>query len=34
MDPRTEVTHVLIDGQEQPLETRHTRLFEEFKKRP
>jgi len=34
MDPRSRVTHVLIDGQEQSLETRHTRLFEEFKKRP
>jgi len=34
MDPRTEVTHVLIDGQEQPLETRHTRLYEQFKNRP
>lgn len=34
MDPRSGVTHVLIDGQEQSLETRHTRLFEEFKKRP
>jgi len=34
MDHRTGVTHVLIDGQEQSLETRHTRLYEEFKKRP
>jgi imidazolonepropionase-like amidohydrolase len=34
MDPRTEVTHVLIDGQEQPLETRHTHLYEQFKNRP
>ena len=34
MDPRSEVTHVLIDGREQSLQTRHTRLYEEFKKRP
>jgi len=34
MDHRTGVTHVLIDGQEQSLETRHTRLWEEFRKRP
>jgi imidazolonepropionase-like amidohydrolase len=34
LDHRTEVTHVLIDGQEQSLETRHTRLYEQFKKRP
>jgi len=24
----------LIDGQEQPLETRHTRLYEQFRNRP
>jgi imidazolonepropionase-like amidohydrolase len=34
MDPRTSVTHVIIGGQEQSLETRHTRLYEEFKTRP
>jgi imidazolonepropionase-like amidohydrolase len=34
MDPRTEVTHVLIDGREQPLDTRHTHLYEQFKNRP
>jgi imidazolonepropionase-like amidohydrolase len=34
MDPRSGVTHVLVGGQEQSLETRHTRLYEEFKKRP
>jgi imidazolonepropionase-like amidohydrolase len=34
MDHRTGVTHVLIDGQEQSLETRHTRLWEQFRKRP
>jgi imidazolonepropionase-like amidohydrolase len=34
MDSRSGVTHVLIDGREQPLETRHTRLYEEFTKRP
>jgi imidazolonepropionase-like amidohydrolase len=34
MDPRSSVTHVLIDGREQSLETRHTRLYEEFKTRP
>ena len=34
MDPRTEVTHVLIDGREQPLQTRHTHLYEQFKNRP
>jgi imidazolonepropionase-like amidohydrolase len=34
MDHRTEVTHVLIGGREQSLETRHTRLYEQFKKRP
>jgi imidazolonepropionase-like amidohydrolase len=34
MDHRTQVTHVLIDGVPQSLETRHTKLYEEFKKRP
>ncbi len=34
MDHRSGVTHVFIDGQEQPLETRHTRLYDEFLKRP
>ena len=34
MDHRTEVVHVLIDGVPQSLETRHTRLYEEFKNRP
>jgi imidazolonepropionase-like amidohydrolase len=34
MDPRTEVTHVFLDGAAQPLETRHTRLYREFKDRP
>ncbi|PYQ19600.1 MAG: amidohydrolase [Acidobacteria bacterium] len=34
LDHRTEVTHVFIDGVAQPLETRHTRLFREFKDRP
>jgi imidazolonepropionase-like amidohydrolase len=34
MDHRTQVTHVFIDGVSQPLETRHTRLYEEFRKRP
>jgi imidazolonepropionase-like amidohydrolase len=34
MDHRTTVTRVLIGGQEQSLDTRHTRLYEEFKKRP
>ena len=34
MDHRTEVTHVFIDGAEQSLETRHTRLYREFKDRP
>ena len=33
MDHRTSVTHVFIDGAPQSLETRHTRLFEEFKDR-
>jgi len=34
MDHRTRVTHVFIDGVEQSLETRHTRLYQEFKDRP
>jgi imidazolonepropionase-like amidohydrolase len=34
MDTRTEVTHVFIDGAAQSLETRHTRLWREFKDRP
>ena len=34
MDHRTGVTHVFIDGVPQSLETRHTRLYREFKDRP
>jgi imidazolonepropionase-like amidohydrolase len=34
MDHRTSVTHVFIDGVAQSLETRHTRLYEEFRSRP
>jgi imidazolonepropionase-like amidohydrolase len=34
MDHRTQVTHVFIDGVAQSLETRHTRLYDEFRKRP
>jgi imidazolonepropionase-like amidohydrolase len=34
LDHRTAVTHVFIDGVAQSLETRHTRLFEQFKDRP
>jgi imidazolonepropionase-like amidohydrolase len=34
LDHRTVVTHVLIDGVPQSLETRHTRLNEQFKLRP
>lgn len=34
LDHRTAVTHVLIDGVPQSLETRHTRLYEQFKLRP
>jgi imidazolonepropionase-like amidohydrolase len=34
MDHRTAVTHVFIGGVEQSLETRHTRLYREFKDRP
>jgi imidazolonepropionase-like amidohydrolase len=34
MDTRTQVIHVFVDGVAQSLETRHTRLFREFKDRP
>jgi imidazolonepropionase-like amidohydrolase len=34
MDHRTAVTHVLIDGVIQPIDTRHTRLYQQFKDRP
>lgn len=34
LDHRTQVTHVLIDGEPQSLETRHTRLYEQFRNRP
>jgi imidazolonepropionase-like amidohydrolase len=34
MDARTRVEAVFIDGMEQPLETRHTRLYEQFRERP
>jgi imidazolonepropionase-like amidohydrolase len=34
MDHRTQVQHVFIDGVSQSLETRHTRLYEQFKGRP
>ncbi len=34
MDHRTQVTRVFIEGVEQSLETRHTRLYREFKDRP
>jgi len=34
MDTRTQVTHVFVDGAPQSLETRHTRLYREFKDRP
>jgi len=34
LDTRTQVTHVFIDGASQPLETRHTRLYERYKDRP
>ena len=33
MDARSQVTHVFIDGVAQSLETRHTRLYREFKDR-
>jgi imidazolonepropionase-like amidohydrolase len=34
MDHRTRLTHVFIDGVAQSLETRHTRLYEQFRGRP
>jgi imidazolonepropionase-like amidohydrolase len=34
MDHRVSVTHVFIEGVAQSLETRHTRLYEQFKSRP
>jgi imidazolonepropionase-like amidohydrolase len=34
MDGRSRVTRVFIDGAEQSLETRHTRLYDAFKDRP
>jgi imidazolonepropionase-like amidohydrolase len=34
MDHRTQVTRVWIDGVSQSLETRHTRLYQQFKDRP
>jgi imidazolonepropionase-like amidohydrolase len=34
MDIRTQVTHVFVGGVPQSLETRHTRLYREFKDRP
>jgi imidazolonepropionase-like amidohydrolase len=34
MDTRSQVTNVIIDGVPQSLETRHTRLYQEFKDRP
>jgi len=34
MDARTRVEAVFIDGMEQPLDTRHTRLYEAFRERP
>jgi imidazolonepropionase-like amidohydrolase len=33
MDHRTQVTHVFIDGVEQSLDTRHTRLYKQFMER-
>jgi hypothetical protein len=33
MDHRTEVVEVLVDGVPQSLETRHTRLYRQFKDR-
>lgn len=33
LDHRSTVTHVFVDGEAQSLETRHTRLYEEFKDR-
>jgi imidazolonepropionase-like amidohydrolase len=34
LDTRTQVTQVLVEGLPQPLETRHTRLYERYKDRP
>ena len=34
MDHRTRVLRVFVDGKEQSLETRHTRLYKQFKDRP
>jgi hypothetical protein len=34
MDHRSQVTHVFIDGVAQSLETRHTRLWQQFRDRP
>lgn len=34
LDTRTRVTHVFVDGVPQPLETRHTRLYDRYKDRP
>ena len=34
LDTRTQVTHVFIEGVQQSLETRHTRLYERYKDRP
>lgn len=34
LDARSQVTQVFIDGVSQPLETRHTRLYERYKERP
>jgi imidazolonepropionase-like amidohydrolase len=34
LDTRTQVTQVLIQGVQQSLETRHTRLYERYKERP
>jgi imidazolonepropionase-like amidohydrolase len=34
MDHRTQVTDVIVDGVPQSIETRHTRLYQQFKERP
>lgn len=34
LDVRTQVTRVFVAGREQPLDTRHTRLWERFRARP
>ncbi|HEX9187932.1 MAG TPA: amidohydrolase family protein [Vicinamibacteria bacterium] len=34
LDTRTRLTHVLVDGVPQSLETRHTRLYDRYKDRP